>query len=99
MAAWRRFDRGVVLSHEGEAGGSAADVLMRGQVAVRAMTPDGDTATLNVIGPGAAFGELSLLARPTQRTATVQAIDRRRRSSSSGPTSSGCAAAIRALTG
>ncbi len=74
VAAWRRFDRGVVLFHEGEAGGSLY-VLMRGQVAVRATTQDGDTATLNVIGPGAAFGELSLLEPAAARTATVQAIE------------------------
>lgn len=74
VAAWRRFDRGVVLFHEGEAGGSL-HVLMRGRVAVRVMTPDGDTATLNVIGPGAAFGELALLGPAAQRTATVQAIE------------------------
>lgn len=74
VAAWRRFDRGVVLFHEGEAGGSL-HVLMRGRVAIRVMTPDGDTATLNVIGPGAAFGELSLLDPATTRTATVQAIE------------------------
>jgi CRP-like cAMP-binding protein len=73
VAAWRRFDRGVVLFHEGEAGGSLY-VLMRGQVAIRVTTPDGDTATLNVIGPGAAFGELSLLDPATTRTATVQAL-------------------------
>ena len=40
VAAWRRFDRGVVLFHEGEADGSL-HVLMRGRVAVRVMTPDG----------------------------------------------------------
>ena len=74
VAAWRRYDRGVVLFHEGEAGGSLY-VLMRGRVAVRVTTPDGDTATLNVIGPGAAFGELSLLEPATVRTATVQAIE------------------------
>ena len=74
VAAWRRYDRGVVLFHEGEAGGSLY-VLMRGRVAVRVTTPDGDTATLNVIGPGAAFGELSLLESATMRTATVQAIE------------------------
>jgi CRP/FNR family cyclic AMP-dependent transcriptional regulator len=74
VAAWRRYDRGVVLFHEGEAGGSLY-VLMRGRVAVRVTTPDGDTATLNVIGPGAAFGELSLLEPATMRTATVQAIE------------------------
>ena len=74
VAAWRRFDRGVVLFHEAEAGGSLY-VLMRGRVAIRVTTPDGDTATLNVIGPGAAFGELSLLDPATPRTATVQAIE------------------------
>ena len=74
VAAWRRFDRGVVLFHEGEAGGSL-HVLMRGRVAIRATTPDGDTVTLNVIGPGAAFGELSLLDSATTRTASVQAIE------------------------
>jgi CRP/FNR family transcriptional regulator, cyclic AMP receptor protein len=74
VAAWRRYDRGVVLFHEGEAGGSLY-VLMRGRVAVRVTTPDGDTATLNVIGPGAAFGELSLLEPAAMRTATVQAIE------------------------
>jgi CRP-like cAMP-binding protein len=74
VAAWRRYDRGVVLFHEGEAGGSLY-VLMRGRVAVRVTTPDGDTATLNVIGPGAAFGELSLLEPAMMRTATVQAVE------------------------
>ena len=74
VATWRRFDRGVVLFHEAEAGGSLY-VLMRGRVAIRVTTPDGDTATLNVIGPGAAFGELSLLDPATARTATVQAIE------------------------
>ena len=74
VAAWRRYDRGVVLFHEGEAGGSLY-VLMRGRVAVRVTTPDGDTATLNVIGPGAAFGELSPLELVMMRTATVQAIE------------------------
>lgn len=73
-ADWRRFDRGVVLFHEGEAGGSL-HVLMRGRVAIRVTTSDGDTVTLNVIGPGAAFGELSLLGLAAMRTATVQAIE------------------------
>jgi CRP/FNR family transcriptional regulator, cyclic AMP receptor protein len=58
VAAWRRFDRGVLLFHEGEAGGSL-HVLMRGRVAVRVMTPDGDTATLNVIGPGGVRGTVA----------------------------------------
>lgn len=74
VAASRRFARGVVLFHEGEAGGSL-HVLMRGRASVWVTTPSGDTVTLNVIGPGTAFGELSLLLPATERTATVQAIE------------------------
>jgi CRP/FNR family transcriptional regulator, cyclic AMP receptor protein len=73
VAASRRFDHGVVLFHEGETGGSL-HVLMRGRAAVRVTTPDGDTVTLNVIGPGTAFGELALLDPAMMRTATVEAI-------------------------
>jgi CRP/FNR family transcriptional regulator, cyclic AMP receptor protein len=74
VAASRRFARGMVLFHEGEAGGSL-HVLMRGRASVWVTTPSGDTVTLNVIGPGTAFGELSLLLPVTDRTATVQAIE------------------------
>ena len=74
VAASRRFARGMVLFHEGEAGGSL-HVLMRGRASVWVTTPSGDTVTLNVIGPGTAFGELSLLLPATERTATVQAIE------------------------
>ena len=73
VAAMRRFDHGVVLFHEGEAGRSL-HLLMRGRAAVRVTTPDGDTVTLNVIGPGTAFGELALLDPAEMRTATVEAI-------------------------
>lgn len=73
VAASRRFGHGVVLFHEGEAGGSL-HVLMRGRAAVRVTTSDGDTVTLNVIGPGTAFGELALLDPAMTRTATVEAI-------------------------
>src|SRR5215831_8531499 len=73
VAVSRRFARGVVVFHEGEAGGSL-HVLMRGRASVWVTTPSGDTVTLNVIGPGTAFGELSLLLPATERTATVQAI-------------------------
>jgi CRP-like cAMP-binding protein len=64
----------VVLFHEGEAGASL-HVLMRGRATVWVTAPSGDTVTLNVIGPGTAFGELSLLLPATERTATVQAIE------------------------
>jgi len=74
VATSRRFARGVVLFHEGEAGGSL-HVLMRGRASVWVTAPSGDTVTLNVIGPGTAFGELALLLPAPERTATVQAIE------------------------
>jgi CRP-like cAMP-binding protein len=74
VAISRRFARGMVLFHEGDAGGSL-HVLMTGRASVWVTTPSGDTVTLNVIGPGTAFGELSLLLPATERTATVQAIE------------------------
>ena len=64
----------MVLFHEGDAGGSL-HVLMTGRASIWVTTPSGDTVTLNVIGPGTAFGELSLLLPATERTATVQAIE------------------------
>jgi CRP/FNR family transcriptional regulator, cyclic AMP receptor protein len=74
VAVSRHFARGVVLFHEGEAGGSL-HILMRGRASVWVTSHSGDTVTLNVIGPGTAFGELSLLLPAAERTATVQAIE------------------------
>ena len=74
VATSRRFARGVVLFLEGEAGGSL-HVLMRGRASVWVTAPSGDTVTLNVIGPGTAFGELALLLPAPERTATVQEIE------------------------
>lgn len=60
--------------------GDSADgvhLIRTGHVAVRSSTPDGDVATLNVLGPGATFGELALLPGhpPGERSATVLALD------------------------
>ena len=43
-ATLRRFGRGMVLFHEGEAG-SSLHVLMRGRASVWVNTPAGDTVT------------------------------------------------------
>lgn len=60
--------------------GAPADsvhLVVAGHVAVRICTPDGDLATLSVLGPGSWVGELSLLPgqAPANRSATVLALD------------------------
>lgn len=70
----RRFAEDEVIFHEGDPGASL-HLLAKGRVAVRVTTPLGDTATLNLLGPGDAFGELALLSRTATRTATVVALE------------------------
>lgn len=53
-------------------------VIDSGQVAVRAMTLDGDEATLAVLGPGELFGEMALLGQGSRRTASIEALERTR---------------------
>jgi CRP/FNR family cyclic AMP-dependent transcriptional regulator len=69
-----RYRQGEVLFSAGDAGDSV-HLLAAGRVAVRTDTPDGDSVTYAVIGPGEAFGELGLLARDHRRTATVVALE------------------------
>jgi len=70
----RRFDRHEVVFHEGDPADSM-HLIDRGRVALRVTTPLGDTVTLRILGPGAAFGELALLD-PAPRNATVVALER-----------------------
>jgi CRP-like cAMP-binding protein len=70
----RRYRRGEVLFHEGDLGDSV-HLLATGRVAVRTTTPDGDSVTYAVAGPGEAFGELALLSADHRRTATVVALE------------------------
>ena len=70
-----RFGRGEVLVREGDAAESL-HLVEDGRLAVRLTTASGDNATLNVLGPGDWFGELSLLdERPPTRSATVVALE------------------------
>jgi CRP-like cAMP-binding protein len=71
----RTYARNEVLVREGDPSDSL-HLVEAGRLAVRVGTAAGDTATLNVIGPGDWFGELSLLGdgAPT-RTATVVALE------------------------
>ena len=69
----RRFARGDTLFHEGDPG-DAMHLLEKGRVALRVTTPMGDTATLNVLGPGDYFGELAIVS-PGPRNSTVVALE------------------------
>ncbi|MBB6629336.1 Crp/Fnr family transcriptional regulator [Nocardioides sp. KIGAM211] len=71
----RTFAKGEVLVHEGDPSDSL-HLVASGRVAVRVSSPHGDNVTLNVLGPGDYFGELSLLdGNAPVRSATVVALE------------------------
>jgi CRP-like cAMP-binding protein len=71
----RSYARGDVLVNEGDPSDSL-HLVGSGRLAVRVSTPDGDNATINLLGPGDYFGELSLLeGRPSVRSATIVALE------------------------
>ncbi len=71
----RRFGRGEVVVHEGDPADSL-HLVESGRLAVRVTTPTGERATLNLLGPGQYFGELSLLdGRTPIRTASIVALE------------------------
>jgi CRP-like cAMP-binding protein len=71
----QRFSRGGFIFHEGEAG-DCVYLVELGTLAVRVSTPAGDVCTLNVLGPGDAFGEQALIGESSLRSATVVALER-----------------------
>lgn len=69
------FDRGAVVVQQG-ARGASLHVVMSGRLGVQIGTASGDTAIINVIGPGDYVGELSLVdAERPRRTASVVALE------------------------
>jgi len=70
----RRFDKGEVVFHEGEPA-EAMYLLVSGRLVVQVSTPDGERASLNVLGPGDHVGELALLPTGGQRSASVTALE------------------------
>ena len=70
----RRFAKGEVIFHHGDPADSL-HLLDSGRVAVRVLTPQGEQAILNVLGPGKVFGELALIDSHAQRTATITAME------------------------
>lgn len=70
----RTFSAGEVVFHAGDPA-DCMHLVRSGRFAVRVTTEFGDVATLNVVGPGEAFGELALLTPDAQRSATVAALE------------------------
>ncbi|MCA1671411.1 MAG: Crp/Fnr family transcriptional regulator [Actinobacteria bacterium] len=71
----RRFAKGQVLFHEGDPA-VTVHLVDKGRVAIRISTPLGDVATVDLVGPGQALGELALLAPHARRGATAVALER-----------------------
>ena len=74
VAVGHTYGRGDALVREGEPS-HTLHLIRTGRVAVRVGTPEGDVATLAVLGPGDCFGELTLTERASVRTATVEALE------------------------
>ncbi len=70
----RRFDKGEVVFHEGDPA-DAMHLLVSGRLVVQVATPDGERASLNVLGPGDHVGELALLPHGGHRSASVTALE------------------------
>lgn len=85
------YAKGATLVHERDPS-HTLHLVESGRLAVRVSTAEGDTAILNVLGPGDYFGELSLLGASAHlRSASVVALEQAR-------TRTLTAAAFRTLT-
>jgi CRP-like cAMP-binding protein len=69
----RKYRRNEPICREGEPG-DTLHLIDKGHVAVRATTPQGDTATMRVLGTGSLFGEIAVL-EDVPRSATIVALD------------------------
>src|ERR1700712_1478843 len=71
----RSFARNEFVFHDGDPADSV-HLVASGHLAVRISTPDDERATLDILGPGSWFGELSLLENDgeTTRSASVLAL-------------------------
>jgi CRP/FNR family transcriptional regulator, cyclic AMP receptor protein len=74
IARRRSFAKGEVVFHRDDPA-DTLHLIVKGRFAVRITTPLGDSSMLEVLGPGEAFGELSLLSPGARRSATVSALE------------------------
>ena len=70
----RRFQRGDIVFHEGDAG-ETLHLVSEGRFGVQTGTAEGDRVMLEIVSPGDVFGELSIFATDWHRTATVVALE------------------------
>ncbi len=73
IARRRTFRKGEVVFHRDDLAESL-HLVVRGRFAVR-ITTSGESALLDVLGPGDAFGELALLLPDARRSATMEALE------------------------
>ncbi len=69
----RRFGPGQVIFHHGDPGGLLY-IISKGKVKINYSTPEGQEATLAILGAGDFFGELALLD-DSPRSASAQALE------------------------
>src|SRR5262249_57232778 len=74
IARRRTFDRGEVVFHRDDPADSL-HLVVRGRFGARVTTQLGDSFLLEVLGPGASFGEIALLLPDARRSATVAALE------------------------
>ena len=74
IARRRTFRKGEVVFHRDDLAESL-HLVVRGRFAVRITTSLGESALLDVLGPGDAFGELALLLPDARRSATMEALE------------------------
>jgi CRP/FNR family cyclic AMP-dependent transcriptional regulator len=74
VARRRRYARGEVIVHRDDTA-DTLHLVQSGCLAVRVVTPLGDMATLALVGPGGAVGELGLVRGERLRSATIQALE------------------------
>ena len=74
IARRRTYRKGEVVFHRDDLAESL-HLVLRGRFAVRITTSLGESALLDVLGPGDAFGELALLLPDARRSATMEALE------------------------
>lgn len=74
IARRRTFRKGEVVFHRDDLAESL-HLVVKGRFAVRITTSLGESAMLDVLGPGDAFGELALLLPDARRSATMEALE------------------------
>ncbi len=70
----RTVRRGEVLLRQGDQATSLY-IVETGRLSVRLVGADGESVILGVMGPGEVAGEMGVLLRPQERTASIEAVD------------------------